>query len=86
MAGYSEEIMAEARSVIMPKAKEFGDSDDEDMDDADDDDEEGEEDMSDASSVGRGRKPKVDVKGKQKKLGKTIHKEKISKKPVKFGK
>ena len=56
------------------------------MDDADDDDEEGEEDMSDASSVGRGRKPKVDVKGKQKKLGKTIHKEKISKKPVKFGK
>lgn len=36
MAGYSEEIMAEARSVIMPKAK-TGDSDDEEDSDENDD-------------------------------------------------
>ena len=36
MAGYSEEIMNEARQVIMPKAK-TGDTDSEDEDDDDDD-------------------------------------------------
>ena len=39
MAGYSEEIMSEAKSVIMPRAK-TGDSDDESDDEKSEDEEE----------------------------------------------
>lgn len=65
MAGYSEEIMNEAREVIMPKAKtgEEGetDSEDEDMSDEDDRSEEEEEESDDDE-----KEAKIDVKGKSK--------------------
>lgn len=62
MAGYSEEIMNEAKQVIMPRAK-TGDADSEDSDEDEEGEESGEED-----------EKKVDVKGNKKNKG--IKKEK----------
>ena len=60
MAGYSEEIMSEAREVIMPTAKEGnGESEEEDSDDQSGDDEEEEESSSEDE--------KIAVKGKHRK-------------------
>jgi hypothetical protein len=54
MAGYSEEIMNEAKSVIMPKAKTGDESESENSDS----DDENSDESSDAE--------KVDIKGKKK--------------------
>jgi hypothetical protein len=71
MAGYSEEIMNEARQVIMPQAKSGdGDSEDESSDE-DMSDEDEEEVASDSeASEGSGSEEedeKIDVKGRKKK-------------------
>jgi 18S rRNA (guanine1575-N7)-methyltransferase len=70
MAGYSEEIMNEARQVIMPQAKSGdGDSEDESSDEDMSDDEEEVASDSDASE-GSGSEEeveKIDVKGRKKK-------------------
>jgi hypothetical protein len=63
MAGYSDEIMKEAKSVIMPKPKtgnkhEDGDDDEMKDEESDDEDEENEESDDDESDNG-----KVDMKG-----------------------
>jgi hypothetical protein len=58
MAGYSEEIMNEARQVIMPKAK-TGDSDDESDEDPDDSDDSEKVDV-------KGRKKNKGIKKKEK--------------------
>ena len=57
MAGFSEELMNEARQVIMPRAKTGEESDEEDEDSND------EEDSEDASDEEEGA-DKIDVKGK----------------------
>lgn len=62
MAGYSEEIMNEAKQVIMPRAK-TGDSDDEE--DSDDNDESDDEDEEDKIDV-RGNKKNKGIKKKEK--------------------
>lgn len=62
MAGYSEEIMSEAREVIMPTAKEGnGESEDEDSDDEDNSDEE------ESNSEDESEDEKIAVKGKNRK-------------------
>ena len=68
MAGYSDEIMKEAKSVIMPKPKtgnkhEDGDDDDE-MKDEDSDGEDGENEESDEDE--ESDNGKVDMKGTKK--------------------
>lgn len=67
MAGYSEEMMNEARQVIMPKAK-TGDEDDEDMSDSEDDSEEesGEGSEEESEEEDKNDKKKVDIKGRHK--------------------
>ena len=70
MAGYSEEIMNEARSVIMPKAKTEDDSDSDDQMSEDDEygDEEEKASWIDADrSDSEEEEQKVGVKGKLKK-------------------
>lgn len=70
MAGYSEEIMNEARQVIMPQAKSGdGDSEDESSDEDMSDDEEEVASDSDASegSGSEEEDEKIDVKGRKKK-------------------
>jgi len=66
LAGYSDEIMAEAKSVIMPKAK-TGDSSDED---SDNDDSNGSDDSDDGKRVNvKGKKNKSKGIKKSHKLG-----------------
>ena len=72
MAGYSEEIMNEARQVIMPQAKS-GDEDsedessDEEMSDDDDDEESGSGESAEEGSEESEEDEKIDVKGRKKK-------------------
>lgn len=71
MAGYSEEIMNEARQVIMPQAKiGDGDSEDESSEEEDSDMSDDEKVASDSeagSSENSEESEKIDVKGRKKK-------------------
>jgi len=69
MAGYSDEIMAEAKSVIMPKAKTENDSDD--SNDSDNSNNNSDSDSSDGGRVNmKGRKNRSKVIKKKDKYGK----------------
>ncbi len=63
MAGYSEEIMNEARAVIMPQAKEGEESSSDDSSDEEMSDGDGEEEESEEESDNE----RIDVKGKKRK-------------------
>lgn len=73
MAGYSEEIMNEARQVIMPQAKSGdGDSEDESSDEEMSDDDDNDEESGSGESAEEGSEEseedeKIDVKGRKKK-------------------